>query len=64
MQDYDKDFIDQFNVTEFDSSQGNLVATTRIDLSPILIMAKVNTFNQLQQSVLISIFSGLGSSSN
>jgi hypothetical protein len=59
MKDYDKDFNDVFSVTEFDSDQGHLVATARIELSPLLIMAKLNTFNQLQQSILISIFSGL-----
>jgi hypothetical protein len=59
MQDYEKDFIDQFSITEYDSSRGHLIATGKIDLSPILLMAKLNTFNQLQQSILISIFSGL-----
>jgi hypothetical protein len=59
MQDYEKDFNDPFSVTEFDSTQGHLVATAKIELSPLLIMAKLNTFNQLQQSILISIFSGL-----
>lgn len=59
MADYDKDFNDIFNITEFDSSTGHLIATSKIDLSPILIMAKLNTFNQLQQSILIALFSGL-----
>jgi hypothetical protein len=59
MKDYEKDFNDIFSVTEFDSTQGHLVATARIELSPLLIMAKLSTFNQLQQSILISIFSGL-----
>lgn len=59
MADYEKDFVDLFNITEFDSKQGHLIATAKIDLSPVLIMAKLNTFNQLQQSVLIALFSGL-----
>lgn len=62
MKDYEKDFSDQFSITEFDSSKGHLVATAKIDLSPILIMAKLNTFNQIQQSILIALFSGLQSS--
>ena len=61
MKDYDKDFNDVFSVTEFDSDQGHLVATARIELSPLLIMAKLNTFNQLQQSILIALFTGLQS---
>lgn len=59
MQEYEKDFIDQFSITEYDSSRGHLVATGKIDLSPILLMGKLNTFNQLQQSILIALFSGL-----
>ena len=59
MADYEKDFSDQFSITEFDLDKGHLVATSRINLSPILIMAKLKTFNQLQQSILIGLFSGL-----
>lgn len=59
MKDYENDFSDQFNITEFDSNKGHLVATAKINLSPILIMAKLNTFNQLQQSILVALFSGL-----
>lgn len=59
MSDYENDFNDVFNITEFDSNTGNLIATSKIDLSPILLMARINTFNQLQQSILIALFSGL-----
>lgn len=59
MKEYDKDFSENFEITEFDSSKGNLVATVKIGLSPILIMAKLKTFNQLQRSILIALFSGL-----
>ena len=61
MADYEKDFNDVFSITEFDSNSGHLIATSKIDLSPILMMAKLNTFNQLQQSILIALFSGLQS---
>lgn len=59
MQEYQNEFGDIFNVTEFNSARGHLVASAKIGLSPVLIMAKLNTFNQLQQSILIAIFSGL-----
>ncbi|MEX0798145.1 MAG: hypothetical protein WEB87_02415 [Bacteriovoracaceae bacterium] len=59
MKEYESEFGEYFNITEFDSSQGRMVATVKIGLSPILIMAELNTFNQLQRSVLIAIFSGL-----
>ncbi len=59
MKNYENDFNDIFDITEFDSSTGQLVATAKIDLSPVLIMAKLHTFNQLQRSILIALFSGL-----
>jgi hypothetical protein len=59
MEDYEKDFGEQFSITEYDSEKGHLIATAKIDLSPILLMAKLNTFNQLQQSILIALFTGL-----
>jgi hypothetical protein len=59
MKEYQNEFGEVFNITEFDSNKGHLVATAKIELSPILIMAKLNSFNQLQQSILIALFSGL-----
>lgn len=59
MKEYQNEFGEVFNITEFNSAKGHLVASAKIDLSPILIMAKLNTFNQLQQSILIALFSGL-----
>ena len=59
MENYKNDFSDHFQVTEYNSQKGQLVATMRIGLSPILIMAKLPQFNQLQQSILIGLFSGL-----
>lgn len=59
MKEYENEFSEQFQITEFDSSKGLLVATIKIGLSPILIMAKLSTFNQLQGSILKGIFSGL-----
>lgn len=59
MKEYENEFGEHFDITEFDSSKGRLVATVKIGLSPILIMARVSTFNQLQRSILIAVFSGL-----
>lgn len=59
MDNYKNDFLDQFQITEYNADKGELVATVRIGLSPILIMAKLAQFNQLQQSVLIGLFTGL-----
>ena len=59
MQDYEREFNEAFNITEYNAENGNLVFCTNIEKSPILVMANLNTFNQLQRSVLIAIFSGL-----
>lgn len=59
MENYKNDFQEEFQITEYNSEKGELVAALRIGLSPILIMAKTPQFNQLQQSILIAIFSGL-----
>jgi len=61
MENYKNEFMEQFQITEYNSEKGELVATIRLGLSPILIMAKLPQFNQLQQSVLIALFSGIGS---
>lgn len=59
MKEYASEFGEHFEITEFDSNKGQLVATVKIGLSPILIMAKLSTFNQLQRSILIALFSGI-----
>lgn len=59
MEEYKNEFSEQFQVTEYNSNKGQFVATIRIGLSPILIMAKVPQLNQLQQSILIGLFTGL-----
>jgi hypothetical protein len=59
MQDYDREFNEVFNITEYNADQGNLVFCSNIEKSPILVMANLNSFNQLQRSVLIALFSGL-----
>jgi hypothetical protein len=60
MEEYKNEFNDHFQITEYNSTKAQMVATIRIGLSPILIMAKVPQLNQLQQSILIGLFTGLG----
>lgn len=59
MKEYEAEFGQFFNITEYSSEKNQLIACAKIGLSPILIMARVNSLNQLQQSVLIALFTGL-----
>jgi hypothetical protein len=61
MKEYEKEFSEVFNVTEYNADKGQLVICSKIELSPILIMAKLDSFNQLQRSILIALFTGLNS---
>lgn len=61
MQEYEKEFSEVFNVTEYNAEKGQLVICSKIELSPILIMARLDDFNQLQKSILIALFTGLNS---
>lgn len=59
MQEYEREFTEAFNITEYNSELGQLVFCSNIDKSPILVMAQMANFNQVQKSVLIALFSGL-----
>jgi hypothetical protein len=59
MQEYQDEFSQFFNITEYSKEKKQFIACAKIDLSPVLIMARINNFNQLQQSILISLFTGL-----
>jgi hypothetical protein len=48
-----------FEVIEFDSLKGRFVAVTQVAQSPILMMAEMNNFNQLQRSLLNGLFASL-----
>ncbi len=61
MKEYDTEFVDLFTITEYSKAKNQLVACAKVDLSPILIMGKLTNFNQLQQSILIALFTGLQS---
>ncbi len=59
MQSYLDKFHDVFEVTEFNSSKGQFVATAQIDRSPMIFMARTAQLNQLQRTLLASLFNGL-----
>ena len=64
MAEYESEFSEIFNITEYNAEKGHLVACIKIDLSPILLMGKLPAFNQLQQSILIALFTGLQESNS
>ncbi len=59
MKEYENEFQDYLNITEYNKDRGQLVACAKIGLSPILVMAKLPNFNQLQRSLMIALFTGL-----
>ena len=61
MQVYLDKFHDVFEITEFNSTKGQFVATAQIDRSPMLFMARTPQLNQLQRTLLAAVFNGLQS---
>lgn len=59
MHNYIEKFHDVFEVTEFNPSKGQFVATAQIERSPIMFMARTAQLNQLQRTVLAAVFNGL-----
>jgi hypothetical protein len=59
MQTYLDKFHDVFEVTEFNPQKGQFVATAQIERSPMIFMARTAQLNQLQRTVLASLFNGL-----
>jgi len=59
MQTYLDKFHDVFEVTEFNPTKGQFVATAQVERSPIIFMARTPQLNQLQRTLLASIFNGL-----
>jgi hypothetical protein len=59
MQNYLDKFHEVFEVTEFNPSLGQFVATAQIERSPMILMARTGQLNQLQRTLLASIFNGL-----
>ena len=59
MKEYEKEFNEIFQITEYNSQKGELIACAKIELSPILILGKIPSLNQVQQALLTGIFNGL-----
>lgn len=59
MKEYTNDFSGSFNLTEFNAQKGQLVACAKIDISPILIMARMEEFTPLQNALILGFFNGL-----
>lgn len=59
MQNYLDKFHDVFEVTEFNPSKGQFVATAQVERSPMIFMARIGQLNQLQRTLLAAIFNGL-----
>ena len=59
MQSYVDKFHDTFEVTEFNPSKAQFVATAQIDRSPIIFMARAVSLIQLQRTLLAGLFNGL-----
>jgi hypothetical protein len=59
MQNYLDKFHDVFEVTEFNPSRGQFVATAQIERSPMIFMAHTGQLNQLQRTLLAGVFNGL-----
>jgi hypothetical protein len=63
MKHYENDFVQTFNVSEYNPHKGELVLTASINNSPVLVMARVNQLTRLQKALLNSLFEGLQSQS-
>lgn len=59
MQTYIDKFHDVFEVTEFNPAKGQFVATAQVERSPMIFMARLPQLNQLQKTLLTSLFNGL-----
>ena len=59
MTSYLDKFHENFEVTEFNSTKGQLVATAQIERSPIIFMARSVQLNQLQRTLIAGLFNGL-----
>jgi len=56
---YEKSFSQHFQVSDYDKESGKIVLLARIKGSPIIIMAEVYQFTQLQIALLGTLFEGL-----
>jgi len=59
LKNYEKDFGNIFDITDYNKEKGQLVICASIKKSPVLIMANVYQLTRLQKALLSSIFEGL-----
>ncbi len=59
LKNYEKDFGQIFDVTDYNKEKGQLVICATIKKSPVLIMANVFQFTRIQKAILTSLFEGL-----
>lgn len=61
LKNYEKDFGNIFDITDYSKEKGQLVICASIKKSPVLIMANIYQLTRLQKSVLLSLFEGINS---
>lgn len=59
MATYVDKFHEVFEVTEFNPTKGQFVATAQVERSPMIFMARMPQLNQLQRTLLAAVFNGL-----
>jgi len=62
MQEYKNEFNTSFEITDYSREKNELVITSKIKLSPILILAKLADFNSIQQALFKGIFESISES--
>ena len=63
MIDYKNEFNTAFEITEFSKEKEELVITSKLKLSPILILIKTSEFNSIQKAIFSGIFNSLAQES-
>lgn len=59
LKNYENDFGNFFEITDYNKEKGHLVICASIKKSPVLIMANVYQLTMLQKALLTSLFEGL-----
>ena len=59
LKNYEKDFGNIFEITDYNKNKGQLVICASVKKSPILIMANIFQLTRLQKAILHSLFEGL-----
>ena len=59
LKSYEKDFGNNFEITDYNKEKGQLVICASIKKSPVLIMTNVYQLTRLQKAILSSLFEGL-----